>query len=139
MKFTIIGCGNSGLIHAAKLMERGYEVALLKTSNTNGRFFDVIKAEGGYHVKDDTLQGRGKEYDVHPALITRDVRQAVSFGDVLMVMTTTSQHEFIAQLIAPFVRDGQMIVLVPGYMGSLIFKKFIKKNSIYIIRTPFYE
>ena len=43
MKFTIIGCGNSGLIHAAKLYEKGYQVALLKTSNTNGRYFDIIQ------------------------------------------------------------------------------------------------
>ncbi len=131
MRITVIGCGNSGLIHAAKLYEKGYEVALLKTSNTNGRFFDQIKVEGFYHVKDDTLQGGGKEFDVHPALITRDVKSAVRFGDVIMVTTTTSQHEFVAQLIAPYVRDGQLIVLVPGYMGSLIVRKYIKKDVTY--------
>lgn len=131
MKFTIIGCGNSGLIHAAKLYEKGYEIALLKTSNKNGRFFDIIKEEGSYHVKDDTIQGNGKEFDVHPSLVTRDIKSAVRFADVIMVMTTTTQHEFVAQLIAPFVRDGQIIVLVPGYMGSLIFKKYIKKDVVY--------
>ena len=84
-----------------------------------------------YHVKDDTLQGNGREFDVHPSIITRDVREAVKFGDIIMVMTTTLQHEFVAELISPFVRDGQIIILVPGYMGSLIFKKYIKKNIIY--------
>lgn len=131
MKFTIIGCGNSGLIHAAKLYEKGYEVALLKTSNTNGRFFDIIQEEGFFHVKDDTTQGNGREYDVHPVLITRDVKSAVHFADIIMVTTTTLQHEFVAQLIAPYVKDGQIIILVPGYMGSLIFKKFIKKDVVY--------
>ena len=131
MKFTIIGCGNSGLIHAAKLYEKGHEVALLKTSSTNGKFFDMIKLAKKYHVKDDTIQGRGREFDVYPSIITRDVREAVEFGDIIMVMTTTLQHEFVAELISPFVRDGQIIVLVPGYMGSLIFKKHIKKHVIY--------
>jgi opine dehydrogenase len=131
MKFTIIGCGNSGLIHAAKLYEKGHEVALLKTSSTNGKFFDMIKSAKKYHVKDDTIQGRGREFDVYPTIITRDVREAVEFGDIIMVMTTTLQHEFVAELISPFVRDGQIIVLVPGYMGSLIFKKHIKKHIIY--------
>ena len=131
MRITVIGCGNSGLIHAAKLYEKGNEVALLKTSNTNGRFFDLIKEEGLFHVKDDTIQGGGKEFDVRPSLITRNVKEAVRFGDILMVMTTTLQHEFVAQLIAPYVRDGQIIVLVPGYMGSLIFKKYIKKDVTY--------
>lgn len=131
MKFTIIGCGNSGLIHAAKLFEKGHEVALLKTSSTNGNYFDNIKSAKMFHVKDDTLQGNGREFDVHPTIITRNVREAVQFGDIIMVTTTTLQHEFVAELISPYVRDGQIIVLVPGYMGSLIFKKYIKKNIIY--------
>ncbi len=131
MKFTIIGCGNSGLIHAAKLAEKGHEVALLKTSSTNGNYFDKIQSAKSFHVKDDTLQGNGREFDISPAIITRNVREAVKFGDIIMVTTTTLQHEFVAELISPYVRDGQIIILVPGYMGSLIFKKYIKKNIIY--------
>ena len=130
MRFTIIGCGNAGLIHAAKLIESGQEVGLLKTSRgINDEFFNIIQNEGGYNVKDET--NGGNRFFVRPALITRDVKQAVEFGDVLMVMTTTLQHEQIAQLIAPYVRDGQIIILVPGYMGSLIFKKYIHKDVTY--------
>lgn len=131
MKFTIVGCGNSGLIHAAKLFEKGFEVALLKTSTTNGRYFDIISEEKAYRVKDDTVEGNGREFIVKPALITRNVEKAISFADVIMVTTTTLQHEFVAELIAPHVRDGQTIILVPGYMGSLIFKKYINKNVTY--------
>lgn len=130
MRITVIGCGNSGLIHAAKLIQNGFEVAILKTSNVaNNEFFDIICDEGGYNVKDET--DGGHRFFVKPSLVTRDVEKAVSFGDILMVMTTTSQHESVARLIAPFVRDGQIITLVPGYMGSLIFKKYIQKNVIY--------
>lgn len=130
MKVTVIGCGNAGLIHAAKLIEKGIEVALLKTSNAaNSEFFDIISHEEGYNVKDETNGGR--RFFVKPAMITRDVEKAVQFGDILMVMTTTSQHEFVAKKIAPFVQDGQIITLVPGYMGSLIFKKYIHKDVIY--------
>lgn len=131
MKITIIGCGNSGLIHAAKLFEKGHEVALLKTSNLNGQFFDSVREKGSFHVKDDTTQGNGHEFFVKPNLITRNVKEAVSFADIIMVTTTTLQHEFVAQLIAPFVKDGQLIVLVPGYMSSLVFKKYIEKDVIY--------
>lgn len=130
MRVTVVGCGNAGLIHAAKLIEKGVEVALLKTSNAaNSEFFDIISHEEGYNVKDETHGGR--RFFVKPAMITRDVEKAVQFGDVIMVMTTTSQHEFVAKKIAPSVRDGQIITLVPGYMGSLIFKKYIHKDVIY--------
>lgn len=130
MRVTVIGCGNAGLIHAAKLIEKGIEVALLKTSNAaNSEFFDIICHENGYNVKDETSGGR--RFFVKPSMITRDVEKAVRFGDVLIVMTTTSQHESVAQKIAPFVRDGQIITLVPGYMGSLIFKKYVLKDVVY--------
>lgn len=130
MNFTIIGCGNAGLIHAAKLIEQGYKVGLLKSSNTaNSAFFDVIQKENGYNVKDET--NGDKLFYVQPEFITKDVKRAIDFADVIMVMTTTSQHEYIAQLIAPYVRDGQIIILVPGYMGSLLFKKFIDKDVTY--------
>ena len=52
-RVTIVGCGNAGLIHAAKLIEKGYEVCLLKTSSTsNTSFYDTIVSEQGYQVKD---------------------------------------------------------------------------------------
>lgn len=130
MKITIIGCGNSGLVHAAKLIQKGHEVALLKTSDAaNGNFFDIIVKEGGFNVKDET--DNGNIFFAKPAFITRNVEQAISFADVIMVMTTTLCHEKIAQLIAPYVKDNQIIALVPGYMGSLIFKKYVSKQVVY--------
>ena len=48
MKITVIGCGNSGLIHAAKLLQNQHEVALLKTSGAaNSEFYDIIEQEHG--------------------------------------------------------------------------------------------
>lgn len=130
MRITIVGCGNAGLIHAAKIFEKGgHEICLLKTSQTNSVFFDKIVSEGSYKVKDLTNHGHG--YIVTPSVATRDVKVAMDFADIVMVMTTTLQHESIAQLIAPYVRDGQIITLCPGYMGSLIFKKYIKADVIY--------
>mgnify|MGYP006326714495 FL=1 len=129
MKITIVGCGNAGLIHAAKLVEFGHRVALLKTSVTNSRFFDKIVSEKGYNVLDST--NCENRFFVTPEIITRDVEKAISFADIIMVMTTTLQHEDIAKLIAPHTKDGQIICLIPGYLGSLIFRKYVKKSVIY--------
>lgn len=130
MKVTIVGCGNAGLIHASKLAEKKINVGLLKTSNTiNNDFFNVMKTEGGFNVKDET--NGGNRFFVKPAFITRDIEMAINYADIIMIMTTTSQHESVAKKIAPYVRDGQIMILVPGYMGSLIFKKHINKDLIY--------
>lgn len=130
MKVTVVGCGNAGLIHAAKIYEKGdNEICLLKTSQTNSAYFDKMVKDGGYRVHD--LTNRGKDFFVKPALITRDAAAAIDFGEIVLVMTTTLQHEDVARLIAPHVRDGQIIAMCPGYMGSLIFKKYIKADVLY--------
>ena len=47
MKITIVGCGNAGLIHAAKIYEKeGNEICILKTSQTNREYFDKIVYKG---------------------------------------------------------------------------------------------
>ncbi len=128
-KITIVGCGNAGLIHAAKLIEKGYDVCLLKTSSTsNTSFYDTIVSEQGYQVKDTTTN---KVFFARPHLITRDVRTAIEFADVIFVMTTTLQHESVAKLISPYVKYGQTIILCPGYMGSLLFKQYVDKDVTY--------
>ena len=129
MRLTIIGSGNASLIHAAKLIEKGYEVCILKTSTYNSAYFDKIKKEKEFDVVDET--NHGHKFCVVPSLITTDIQKAVEFADVMMVMTTTMQHEFVAQQIAPYVLDGQIIAIIPGYMGSLIFKKYIHKDVTY--------
>lgn len=130
MNITVIGCGNAGLIHAAKMIEKGFKVGLLKTSNiTNEDVFSLIKSEGGYNVKDET--NGGNRFWVKPEFITKDVKLAVEFADIIFITTTSLQHENVAKLIAPYVKDGQLIVIVPGYMGSLIFKRYIKKDVLY--------
>lgn len=130
MKVTIIGCGNAGLIHAAKIYEKGgNEICLFKTSNTNSEYYNKIVKDGGYRVKD--LTNKAHDFFVKPSLVTRDAKTAMDFADVVMIMTTTLQHESVAQLIGPYAHDGQVITLCPGYMGSLILKKYIKADVIY--------
>ena len=130
MNITVVGSGNAGLIHAAKIYEKGFPVGVLKTSDYgNMDFFNRIAQNNEYEVVD--LTNNCHKFTGHMQFITRDVKKAIDFADIIMVMTTTSQHEDVARLIAPYVRDGQLIVLCPGYMGSLIFKKYIHKDVVY--------
>ena len=78
MRITIIGCGNSGLIHAAKIHEKGYKVGLLKTSSYNSEYFEKIKSDGEYKVVDET--NHGNIFITRPEFITRDVQKAVDLS-----------------------------------------------------------
>lgn len=130
MKVTIIGAGNAGFVHAAKLFEIGVDVCICKNSQSvHSKFFDMVERESGFQAVDVT--NKSNTFFVKPQLITKDIKEAVGYADVIMVMTTTLQHQEIAEKIVPYVRDGQTIALVPGYMGSLIFKQYIDKKIHY--------
>jgi len=130
VKVTIIGAGNAGFVHAAKLYELGVELCICKNSKSvHNKFFDMVERESGFQAVDVTNESN--TFFVKPQVITRDIKEAVDFADIIMIMTTTLQHEEIAEKIAPFVCDGQVIALIPGYMGSLIFKKHINKKIHY--------
>ena len=51
MNITIVGSGNSGLIHAAKIFEKGFPVGVLKTSDYgNMDFFNRIAQNCEYEA-----------------------------------------------------------------------------------------
>lgn len=130
MKITIIGAGNSGFVHAAKLIEIGFDVCICKNSESvHNEFFHKVEREARFRVVDVT--NSENSFYATPKLITHDIKKAVDFADVIMIMTTTLQHEEVAVKLAPFVRNKQIIALIPGYMGSLIFKKYINKIVLY--------
>lgn len=130
MRVTIIGAGNAGFVHTAKLIEKGVDVCICKNSSTvHNAFFNKVELDGGFKAIDAT--NSDKTFFAKPKVITRDIKEAIEFADVVMVMTTTLQHDEIAMKIAPFAKEGMIIALIPGYMGSLIFKKHIKKQVIF--------
>lgn len=129
MKFTIIGAGNGGQSMAAHLTFLKQDVVLydiqaelIKDINQNGG----IKAEG-------VLEGFAQ------IKATTDLKEAMNETDVIMITTTGTAHKHVARSIAPFIKDGQIIMIFPGYWGALEFRNIFKelgvKKDIYIAET----
>ena len=58
--------------------------------------------------------------------ITSNIGDAIKDRDVLMVVVPATGHEFIAKKCAPFLKDGQIILLNPGrFFGAIEFYKII--------------
>ena len=56
--------------------------------------------------------------------ITTNLQEAVSGAEIIMVTTIANAHKAVAQSLAPYVVDGQIIVLNPGRTcGALVFKQ----------------
>jgi len=55
----------------------------------------------------------------------------VSGANVLMVVVPANGHRFIAQAVAPYLTDGQLIMLNPGRtFGALEFRQVLSSNGI---------
>lgn len=129
MKVTIIGAGNSGCAHAAKLSMNGHEVRLFKSSHSlHDENYEIIKNNGGINVNDLTS---GTKYFSRINLITRDIEEALDHDtEVILVLTQSLQHRNISKIIAPHIHNGQIILFIPGNLGSLYCNKIINNNTI---------
>jgi opine dehydrogenase len=75
-------------------------------------------AGGTITVKD--FRGR---HAARPALVTNDIAAAVRGAELILCPApATAQHD-IARVLAPHLRDGQVVYLPPGTFGSYIFAK----------------
>lgn len=139
MIVTIIGAGNAGLAHTCKLVEVGHRVRLVKTSAVmhTESFLRILKT-GRVECIDDTAGGR--RFDVTPDLATYDMAEGVRGAELVFIMTQSLQQEEVARRLGPCLEDGQMVVVIPGNMGSLYFRKHCRAANVLFAEgesTPF--
>lgn len=115
MKIAVIGAGNGGQAIAGYLGICGYEVSLYDIDEpkiADLHYKGVIQLVG-------RINGFGKI-----DCITTDIAEAVKGAEIIMVTTVANAHRTVAQTIAPFIEDGQVIILNPGRTcGALVFKQ----------------
>src|SRR4029450_12024151 len=107
-RYTVIGAGHGGKAMAAHPALMDFHVALY--NRTPGPVA-AIAARGGIDVEsyDGGPRGFGEL-----ALVTSDMQEALAGADVVMVVVPSSAHAAIAATAAPYLRDGQIVVLHPG-------------------------
>ncbi|HAV75965.1 MAG TPA: NADP transhydrogenase subunit alpha [Anaerolineae bacterium] len=124
-KFTVIGAGHGGKTMAAHLALMGNSVTLY---NRTPEHVAVIKKRGGIELESEEEggpHGFGKL-----AAVTSEIEDAIKNSDVIMVVLPSSAHNDIARTSAPFLRDGQIVILHPGRTcGALEFSKAIRDSG----------
>ncbi len=117
-RYTVIGSGNGGKAMAAHLSLMGFPVTLY---NRTGAHIAAIRARRGIDL--DTYPGGPRGF-ARLACVTSDISKAVSTADVVMVVVPSSAHADIARAAAPFLHDGQIVILHPGRtLGAIEFHK----------------
>lgn len=120
---TVIGAGSTGHAVAAVMSMRGFRVTLHDDERFSKQL-DAVKELG-------FIQLRGKIRGVgSPAKVTTDPAEAVQGAEAIFVHVPADRHEEIARRIAPYVTDGQHILIIPGNLGSFIFRRVFDEMGV---------
>lgn len=110
LNITVIGAGNGGQAIAGYAAIRQNNVCLYNRT--------LSKTQTILSDKRITLSGK-IEGSGTISLITDNIKIAVEFADIIMIVTTANAHYDLAIQMAPFLKDEQIIILNPGRTGGV--------------------
>lgn len=125
--FCVLGAGHGGQALASHLSLLGFDVSLY---NRTFARIKPISALGGINVEGE-VKGFAKL-----SLITSDIKEAIEGREILMVVVPAYAHRPLVEAMAPYLKDGQKIVLNPGRTGgalevrSILKEKGVKKDIL---------
>lgn len=124
MHYTVIGAGHGGKAMAAHLALMGFPTTLY---NRTPAHIAAIQERGGIDLEsyDSGPRGFGRLEQA-----TSSMAEALDQAEMVMVVVPSSAHMDIARSCAPYLKDGQMIVLHPGRTcGALEFTKVLRDEG----------
>jgi opine dehydrogenase len=121
---AVLGGGNGGHAVAANLSLAGFKVNFFELPQFADSFEKVLR------TKEIQIQGISIDGVAKLNLATTDIQQAIKNAEVVFVITPAFGHKAMAEVCAPFVQDGQIIVLMPGSGGSLEFVNIFKQRKV---------
>jgi opine dehydrogenase len=121
---AVLGGGNGGHAIAANLSLAGFKVNFFELLRFAESFEKVLR------TKEIQIQGISIDGVAKLNLATTDIQQAIKDAEVIFVITPAFGHKAMAEVCAPFVQDGQIIVLMPGSGGSLEFINIFKQKKV---------
>lgn len=126
-RICVIGAGHGGTAMAAHLALMGLPVHLYNRSEARLR---PILALGGIELitrdVEDAPDGLAKLERV-----TTNISEAIEGVDLIMVATKRNGHRFVAEQCAPYLRDGQVVVLNPGVTcGAIEFYNVLREAGV---------
>lgn len=118
----VAGAGNGGLAMAAHLSLLGCKVNLF---NRSPERLKAVKMNNGISVTGE-LNGFAKLN-----IITSDPQEALDKVDLIMIVVPATAHRTMANLLGPYLTDGQIVILNPGRTGGVLeFTEILRQISI---------
>jgi opine dehydrogenase len=123
IRFTVIGAGHGGKAMAAHLALMGFPTTLY---NRTPDHIAAIKELGGIDLEcEGCPRGFGKL-----ACVTSNLAEALERAEMIMVVVPSSAHAEVAKNCAPYLKDGQIVLLHPGRTcGAIEFAKVLRDQA----------
>ncbi|MFR7745832.1 MAG: NAD/NADP octopine/nopaline dehydrogenase family protein [Eggerthellaceae bacterium] len=122
---AVLGGGNGGHAAAADLTLRGFTVHMYEDAafaSHMQRVFDTHEIE---------LTGAAGQGTAHIAMVTSNLEEAIEGVKCILVAVPAFAHKAYAQALAGVVQPGQIVLVMPGTFGSLIFWKAFKEAGVH--------
>lgn len=124
MNITIAGIGNAGTTIGADLSRKGHNVTLLKTSNKmHNENYKYLSKEKKVEVDD-----LNNSYVAYINNVTDNFNEAISNAELIIIYVQTNYHAELIKKIVPYLKDGHVIIIEPGYLSTCFFMKYTNKD-----------
>ncbi|MBO4873071.1 MAG: NAD/NADP octopine/nopaline dehydrogenase family protein [Lachnospiraceae bacterium] len=123
-RYVIIGAGNGGQSLAGDMVLRGTKVSAIYDKNPAP--IRDIAANGGIRMSGPVIQGLAPIE--HP---TESLEDAMQQGNVFLVTIVGNFHPQLAKEMAPYIRESDIVLLIPGNAGSsLLFRRALIESGV---------
>lgn len=131
MNVAVLGAGNGGCTVAADLSLKGHTVTLIKTSQAmHNENFDYLRKNDGKI----TIIENGERRTTKISAVTTDLA-ALTDAEIVIVYIQTNYHEDVIVKMIPYLRDGQIVLLNPGYFSTAYMLKHCKNFHITVVEA----
>jgi len=119
---AVLGAGHGGMAMAGHLALMGHRVNLF---NRGEERLWGVKSSGAIEITGE-VEGFGELN-----MATTSMEEAIRGVEIIMVVVPAFGHRWMAEQMAPFLTDGQIIVLHPGRpLGAMEFKQVLTAAGV---------
>ena len=127
-RVTVIGAGNGGMTAAYHLSKNGYAVCLYDSPEFDAQI-RAVQQRGGIEAVAEAHGDPMILAGFEPvARATTDIAEAVAWADWMVMVCPSYAQEILFARMLPHLRDGQLLVTMPGNYASLVFSRMVKQS-----------
>lgn len=124
---TVCGCGSGGMAMAADISLMGCKTNLFEHPDFKENL-DPIRENGGIVLSGNPCSGKTglAKFDK----ITSDVEEAIEGIPLILINAPSMAVERFVEVLAPFLKEGQILLVTTGYWASLRSRKILEERGV---------